>query len=165
MSREIAPAKVAGQSLVIDGFNLLTTIEVALAGGVILAARDGCYRDIASIHGTYRRVEETRPAILAVGQTLSGLAPAQCAWYFDSPVGNSGRVKAIVLDIAREMSWLWLVELVRDPDAILIQSDSIVVTADSAILDRCGRWLNLVREVVSRKVPAANLVEMSLPEP
>ena len=25
--------------------------------------RDGCFRDLASVHGTYRRVEETRPAL------------------------------------------------------------------------------------------------------
>jgi hypothetical protein len=29
-------------------------VEAALAGGVILACRDGAYRDMASIHGTWR---------------------------------------------------------------------------------------------------------------
>ena len=29
----------------IDGFNLLVTLESALGGGVVLACRDGCYRD------------------------------------------------------------------------------------------------------------------------
>src|SRR5436853_428421 len=38
----------------IDGYNLLTTIEAALGGGVILGCRDGTFRDMASIHGTYR---------------------------------------------------------------------------------------------------------------
>ena len=38
---------------------MLTTIEAALAGGVILAARDGAYRDMASMHGSYRKVAET----------------------------------------------------------------------------------------------------------
>src|SRR5262249_51185115 len=61
-SRVDVPA-VRGQGLDIDGYNVLTTIEAALSGGVILAARDGTYRDVASIHGSYRKVEETRPAI------------------------------------------------------------------------------------------------------
>ena len=51
------------RQLWIDGYNVLTTIEAALAGAVIIAGRDGCYRDMASMHGSYRKVEETSPAI------------------------------------------------------------------------------------------------------
>ena len=52
-----------GRPLRIDGFNLILTLESALGGGIVLGGRDGCYRDLASVHGTYRRVEETRPAL------------------------------------------------------------------------------------------------------
>ena len=53
---------LAGQELWIDGFNLLILIESALAGGIILIGRDGCCRDLAGLHGTYRDVAETRTA-------------------------------------------------------------------------------------------------------
>ena len=56
---------VANRELWIDGYNALTTIESALSGSVILRARDGCYRDMASMHGTYRKVQETVPAIVS----------------------------------------------------------------------------------------------------
>ena len=52
---QVPPSAVAGQPLAIDGFNLLTTIEVALGSGVVLCAQDGCYRDIAGVHGTWRK--------------------------------------------------------------------------------------------------------------
>ena len=51
---------LAGRPLWLDGYNVLTTVEAALAGGVVLAARDGAYRDMASMHGSYRKVAETR---------------------------------------------------------------------------------------------------------
>jgi hypothetical protein len=156
----VAGDAIAG-TLLIDGFNVLTTIEVALSGGVILAARDGCYRDIASVHGTYRRVEETRPAILAIGETLAEFRPLECFWYFDKPVGNSGRVRAIVIEIVRERNWNWRVELVQNPDAVLIASDRIVASADSMVLDGCARWVNLAREVIARKMRQAMVVPMS----
>jgi hypothetical protein len=38
-----------GELLYIDGFNLLTTLEVALSGGIVLLARDGALRDIAGV--------------------------------------------------------------------------------------------------------------------
>lgn len=147
-SKEVAPGDLAVQPLAVDGFNVLTTVEVALGGGVVLAARDGCYRDIASVHGTYRRVEETGPAILLVGALIERLRPAKCTWYLDSPVGNSGRLKMLMNDVARERSWDWTVELVPSPDALLVTSKSVVATADSVILDRCTRWVNLARAAI-----------------
>jgi len=53
-SRECNPAALASRPLVIDGLNVITTIEVALAGGVLLLGRDACIRDMASLHGSYR---------------------------------------------------------------------------------------------------------------
>ncbi len=62
-SRQVEPGSLGGQPLRIDAFNLILTLESALGGGVVLGGRDSCYRDLASVHGTYRRVEETRPAL------------------------------------------------------------------------------------------------------
>jgi hypothetical protein len=62
---------LASQPLAIDGYNLLITIEAALSGGLIFRGRDGCCRDLASIHGTYRKVEETIPAIERIGDFLA----------------------------------------------------------------------------------------------
>ncbi len=38
----------------------------------------------------------------------------------------------------------------------------VVVTADSAILDRCGPWFNLAQETIRRHVPGARLVELGI---
>ncbi|MBE3145367.1 MAG: DUF434 domain-containing protein, partial [Planctomycetes bacterium] len=54
-SRQLDINAVAGQMIAIDGYNVLITIEAAMSGGLIFRGRDGCCRDLASIHGTYRR--------------------------------------------------------------------------------------------------------------
>lgn len=150
---------MAGQALWIDGFNVLTTVELALGGGVIHAARDGCSRDIAGVHGTYRKVEETRPAIVEVGILLEKLRVSEAVWLLDSPVGNSGRLAQLLREIAVARSWNWEVRTARNPDVELIATDQIVATADSMILDRCGRWFNLAREVIDG-IGGANVVQM-----
>src|SRR5687767_2214386 len=72
LRREVRLEQVrGGDVLIVDGYNVLTTIEVALGGGWLLAARDMTYRDMASIHGSYRKVEETRPAIELLGRRLA----------------------------------------------------------------------------------------------
>ena len=60
---QVDAEQLRGRPLWLDGYNVLTTIEAALAGGVILAARDGAYRDMASMHGSYRKVAETLPGL------------------------------------------------------------------------------------------------------
>jgi hypothetical protein len=52
-ARQLQPLDVRGRTMLIDGYNVLTTAESALGGGVILVGRDGAVRDMASIHGSY----------------------------------------------------------------------------------------------------------------
>ncbi len=160
-ARCAAPHDVAGRPLAIDGYNVLTTIEAALAGGVVLLAADACMRDLASMHGTWRKVAQTERAIALVGQTLCQLRVAECRWLLDSPVSNSGRLKTRLLAAAAQHRWPWQVELVFNPDAELAKTSSLVATADSVILDRCGTWLNLARYVVETAVPNAWVVDLS----
>ena len=157
----VAPEQFRGQPLWLDGYNVLTTIEAALGGGVILAARDAAVRDMASMHGSYRKVAETLPALELLGRTIAAMGAGPCRWYLDRPVSNSGRLKTLIEHTAAARNWAWQVELVANPDALLVLSDQIVVTADSAILDRCARWLNLARRVIDEHVPQARIVDLA----
>lgn len=150
--------RLQGQPLWIDGYNVLTTVEAALAGGVILAARDGAYRDMASMHGSYRKVDETVPALRLIGRLLAAAGVSECRWLFDRSVSNSGRLKQIMETLAASENWPWTVALVDDPDPLLSTTSQIVATADSVILDACGAWFNLARETVTREVPEAWVV-------
>lgn len=151
----IGTAAVQGEELWIDGFNLLTTIEAALAGGLILETRDGCYRDMASMHGNYRTVEETRRAIALIGATLADLETGPCRWLLDQPVSNSGRLKTMLREFSEVNGWNWQIDLVPDPDPLLIRSNHIVASSDSQILDHAARWFNLTQFAVDAHVPTA----------
>ncbi len=150
-----------GRHLHLDGFNLLVTLEAALAGGVVLHARDGCFRDMASVHGTYRKVEETAPALRLVGSFLERLGPHRCTWYLDRPVGNSGRLAAAIRHQAEGLRWPWEVEIVASPDRVLKDADGVVATADSCILDGAERWANLARALVETEVEGVWIADLS----
>lgn len=157
-SREISVTEMAGQVLMVDGFNLLTTVEAALAGGVVLVGRDGCCRDMASMNGHFKLVRETAPGLALILQTLERLRPRETVWLLDRPVSNSGRLGKFIREMGE--SHQWRVELVRNPDAILAECPQLVATADSAILDACARWVNLGREVVFAQAPDAWVVRL-----
>ncbi len=154
---------LAEQPLAIDGYNLLITIEAALSGGLIFRGRDGCFRDLASIHGTYRKVEETVPAVKLIGEFLKEIHIASALWLLDSPVSNSGRLKTLIGQLARESNWPWEIRLTISPDAELSKISTIVVSTDSVVLDACARWTNLAAELVARRLPQTTVIGFSLP--
>ncbi len=153
---------LAGRSIALDGYNVLITVEAALGGGVLLEGRDGCYRDLASIHGTYRKVSETIPAARLIGEFLGAKGVDGVYWLLDRPVSNSGRLKTLFHDVAEEHGWDWQVELVMSPDAVLIKSDQIVASSDSVILDGCHRWANLARCIVQEAVTDTWVIDLSM---
>lgn len=156
-ARRVEPDALRGRPLRIDGFNLLLTLESALGGGVVLACRDGCYRDLASVHGTYRRVEETAPALALAARWLAAWGAGPCAWLLDAPVSNSGRLAALI----RAADPGWSAEVVPDPDAVLLRPGDLVATADAGVLDRCGEWVSLARHLVEAGAPGAFVVDLS----
>lgn len=162
LSRKLTSAAVGGAPLLIDAYNVLTTLEVALGGGVVLRARDTAHRDIAGLHGTWRKTAETPSALTLVGQTLVALNCSHAHFLLDAPVSNSGRLAALMRDLAETNRWPWEVELVANPDPLLMASDQIVCTADSVILDAPVRWFDLVGEVLACHLPATWIVDLSL---
>jgi len=189
LARCVSVDELAGQTLAIDGYNLLITIEAALSGGLIFRGRDGCLRDLASIHGTYRKVEETIPALTLIGEFLAGIGIAGALWLLDSPVSNSGRLKTLIEELAREHHWPWHVRLSINPDAELrsqmavdssqfsassnppaascdLPTDNcepsvLVVTTDSVILDACPRWTNLAAGIITQQLPRTPVIDLA----
>ena len=139
----VAVEEIRDQPVTIDGFNLIITVEAALSGGPLLVGVDDCIRDLSSVHGSYRSVEETDRAISLIGIALQQLAPSHVLWFLDRPVSNSGRLASKLTDLAARNSWPWQVEVVFNPDAAIIASSAIAITSDSSILNRVSRWSDL----------------------
>ncbi len=161
-ARRGSPDTMTGVPVWIDGFNVLTTIEAAFGGGVLLLARDGALRDMASMHGSYRPVEETRPAIEALAEVLEGRDGTHCRWLLDEPVSNSGRLAAILREFAAERGLHWTVEVVPDPDRVLVAApaDVLVASADSQVMDGAPSTWQLARETVEGMRPKPWIVDL-----
>jgi hypothetical protein len=153
MAKQLSATDLGGRPVSIDGFNLLITLETALSGGVVLLGRDGALRDLSSIHGTYRAVQETDRAIRLAAAALLPLGPGRVRWLLDQPVSNSGRLAARLREVGTELSLPWTAEVVMNPDHVLAETTDIVVTSDSVVLDRAGAWLNLAGLALQAELP------------
>jgi len=155
LSKVLSHQQLQGETLFIDGYNIIISLECAYSNAILLKGHDTCIRDIASLHGTYKSVQATETVLnqMIAFQKAAGLKKIH--WYFDKPVSNSGKLKQFLLEKAKENKVDWSVELVNDPDAILKETEGIIATADAVILDCCKQWFNLTSFL---------LVEMDYPD-
>jgi len=140
--------------IIIDGFNTIVTLEVALSGSIIISGDDGCLRDLAGLHGSYRIVDKTPIAIKLMLEMLQSTIDQVISIriLLDKPVSNSGRLKKLIEDLAREEGLEQLyVETLDGVDGVL-RTQASIITSDSAILDDCSGWFNLNRRIVQEKL-------------
>ena len=152
--RERTRLQEAPEALVLDGFNTIITLEVALSRSLLLESMDGTIRDLAGLRGSYRIVDKTVQAVELLLDRLEVLEVKEALFYLDRQVSNSGRLRALLLDKAVERRVQVQVELHPSVDGVLSRLEN-VVTTDAIILDKCGSWYNLNRELIEETVPEA----------
>lgn len=158
-TKECTVDDLVDQPIAIDGFNLLVLLESALSGAFVFRCRDGLYRDISSVHGSYKRVVKTEEAILLVGDTLKQLQTGPVLWLLDSPISNSGRLKTLLYELSTAHAFPWEVELVFNPDKVLAESEAVVISSDGWILDQTSRWYNLGARLIGEHLAAENVLD------
>jgi len=158
-STRLPPRDAFRQTLLIDGFNLIILLEVALSGSPLVLGQDGVLRDLAGLRGTYRIVTQTERAVSLIGQTLAALGASGAVFYLDENVSNSGRLRHLILDQADAWPLTVRVALVANADSCLCRQERIV-TGDSFVLDTCCSWFNLARQIVAESIPHAWIVPL-----
>lgn len=143
------PEALRGQRVSLDGFNCLITVEALLAGAPVFVGRDGALRDLASVHGSYRRVEETERALALLVEELCALDVAFVHVLLDRPVGNSGRVRGL---FEAELTRRGLASEVRLEDRVdraLLSLALPVASSDGFLIERAP-WFDLPRALALR---------------
>lgn len=147
--KELLPTALKGQTILLDGFNVLIILETALSGGFIFEGLDGCYRDIASVHGTYKKAQHTNEALIIIGNTLQQLQLQKVIWVFDAPISNSGKLKGTCYEIAEKHGFPWEIILDNHPDKYLIDNKGLVCSSDGWVLNECTAWFNLGAYIIN----------------
>ncbi len=139
----------------------MITLEAALSGGPLFIGVDECIRDLSSVHGSYRLVEETERAIYMVGAALQYFGASSVMWMLDRPVSNSGRLATRIAEIVIQRGWPWRVEVVFNPDGMIVSSTAVAISSDSSILNRVERWADLKTYLLAREIPNAWMIDLS----
>lgn len=149
----------SGDTVNIDGLNIIITLETALSGTTLLKCMDGTIRDLAGLRGTYKLIDKTDTAIKLIADKLSDKGVKKAVFYIDKPVSNTGRLKQRILELTENYPFQTEAELVDNADTILFEKEC-VISSDAIILDKCKSWINLGAEIVS-SIETANPYDFS----
>ncbi len=148
------------EEIIIDGFNLLIILEAALSGAPLFRGRDGLFRDISGLHGSYHKIEETPQAISLVADWFKISEVSSATWIFDKPVSNSGRLAKLVKEQGLQVGIKWETQLKDRADSFLANNGAIVISSDSQILARCNRWFNLLEHILTHNIKEKWIIDL-----
>lgn len=148
-----------GETVYIDGFNTIITLEVALSGSLLLKCMDGTVRDLAGLRGTYRVIDKTDTAISLIGAMLEKWKIGRSVFYLDAPVSNSGRLKQRILEKLATVGFEVQVEVINEVDRVLEKME-YVISSDAIILNKCVSWINLNERIIADRVADAWVVDL-----
>ena len=159
-SKKLDIKNISGQTIHIDGFNLIITLEVALSKGILIVGSDENIRDLAGLWGTYKIIDKTKQAIELIGKCLDDYNCKKAVFYLDSPVSNSDNLKYEILEVSKNWSTEVEVNLVNNADVILEKLDN-VVSSDAVIIDKCISYFNLSREIIEKYIYENNIIYLN----
>jgi len=147
-SRLLSPDRLVGARLLVDGHNVLITVESALAGRPLIAATDGMIRDVAGISHRYHISSLTREAIDSTVLLLKVYPPRETLFLLDAPIRQSGELAALLRVGLKKLGLPGDAQTVKVPEADLVDPHAVVATSDSAVLDRAKQAVDLTGAVI-----------------
>jgi len=156
--KKISPHQICGYDLVIDGYNVLITIEAGLSGRPLVLGDDGFIRDISGLSGNFRKTEMTVQALESLLNFLKRGKPRQTLFLFDSPISRSGELALEVRGRMQKENLSGDAMAIRVPEKILIGFPGRVATSDTAIIDRSHKVVDLAGYVLSKKKKLKSLI-------
>lgn len=146
--KEVGIEALSSKNIYLDGFNILIVLESFFSDAYIFKGQDGCYRDISSVHGTYKRVLQTEQVLTTVGNLFLQAGAEKITWVFDKPVSNSGKMKTMCYEVAAANNFNWDAILENSPDKYLAECNGIICSSDAWILNECTQWFNLTTTII-----------------
>jgi len=149
---------VRKKDLVIDGYNVIITIEAGLSGRPLILGDDGFIRDISGLSGRFKETEKTKKALQLVLDVLKKAKPRQTLFLFDAPISMSGKLAQEVRNQLKRENLSGDAMAVNVPEKILIGFPGIIATSDTIIIDQSKKVVDLAGDIIKRRIGFKSLI-------
>ncbi len=153
-ARLVGPGQLKGASVVVDGYNVLISLECLFAGEPLFLADDGVVRDVAARRGLRHRAEAVDQGLRHVLELFKAQGVAAVTLIFDQQVSRSGELAATCRAALGRHNFMGeaRTELRADHALIDAAKASVVCTSDRVIIDAAPRAFDLVNALAKRAV-------------
>ena len=139
-----------GDSILVDTYNVLFTVNNYLLGKPVFICNDGILRDAGEMRGRIVNKPVFTRSVTLLLEVLSLWNGATFTLYLDEPVSFSGRLS---IELSKDMMQMGIegeALTVRSPDHMLKHGNSDgICTSDTAIIDHYnGRIIDLPRLIL-----------------
>jgi len=142
-------ADIEGKDVLLDGYNVLITVETMLQGvdELVVNCDDGVIRDVKAVFGKYKKNENTEPALNSIISLLKIFKPKNVLFFFDSPVSLSGELARATREILESQGVPGDAQTSENVDKTLIDLSyklgGVVATSDGIIMDKVDLVLDV----------------------
>jgi hypothetical protein len=166
-SKIIPLSKIKGKTLLIDGFNVLITVEsICDAESSIVKCEDGVLRDINAVFGKYKCKKKTEDALNSIISLVKIYKPIKLQFFYDSQVSKSGELAKLTQDIMKEQEVEGSAETAHNVDYQLInlskEINGVVASSDSVIMDKVDYILDIpcfIHKIKKKNLSLSKLVQ------
>jgi hypothetical protein len=141
--------EIKGKDLVIDGFNVLITVETGFSGGELFLSMDGIVRDNTMAFANYKIRDETAAAADEVVKVLAQYRPLEATWVFDSQISGSGRLAEYVRKAMATAGVRGKCMTAPDADGQILRLNTLTATSDTPMIRRLAAIVDLPQAVFS----------------
>ena len=141
-SKLILLSDVKGKDVLLDGYNVLITVETMFQGAddLIVNCDDGVTRDVKAVFGKYKENETTASALNSIISLLKLFKPKSVLFFYDSPVSLSGELARTTKEILDSCEVPGDAQTSKNVDKTLInlskEMGAVVATSDGVIIDK-----------------------------
>jgi len=147
----MVPVKnLRNESLIVDGHNVLITVESALCQKILVHADDGFIRDIAGMSGSYRKGGTTDDAMRLIVDLLGQVGPASVVFLFDAPMSGSGELARWTRTILTERGIPGDARAVKVPEHGMKDHTGVIASSDTDVIDHAVRVCDLAGAVIEQ---------------
>ena len=149
MDKMVDISKIKGQSILVDGYNVLITSESICRKeyNSLIACDDGVIRDLNAVFGKYRINETTEIALNNILNSIKKYKPFKIKFFLDRQVSFSGKLANLTEEIIGYIGVRGEVFLSKNVDFEIIKTanaeNGIVATSDGVIIDKVDRIVDL----------------------
>lgn len=162
--KKVFIGEVRNKDLVIDGHNVLITVEAGISGRPLVVGDDGFIRDISGLSGGFKQTETTEKAIQFIIHAIKKIKPSQTLFLLDAPISKSGELAEAVRNYLTKQDIPGEAMAVKVPERILIGFPGVVATSDTAIIDQSKKVLDLAAHVLRKNIELQSLIWLNTKE-